>query len=118
MKTRENEKYRKYQQKATDNNLIFKPFVVESSGRIGDCGRDFIKQICSYGSKEKKIRQDILLLWCFKRLSISLQKILMQGMKIKIGKLNGRHTTQRNDSAFLFENVLNHATIHLAPLVV
>ena len=118
VKAAENAKDQKYQTVARQSGLAFMPCGVESSGRPGPSMKKVIEKICKYGAKEKKMDYRNLLRWCYKFLSINLQRTLVQGIKLKVGYIINKHSQHREDSMFSDDNVINHEIIHLSPLVV
>jgi hypothetical protein len=81
---REQQKITKYNQCALENNLQFIPFVLESSGRIGEIGMKHLQEVAKYGAEQRQCAYSQMLYYLKKRISCALHKTIANNINKRL----------------------------------
>ena len=81
---REQQKITKYNQCALENNLQFIPFVLESSGRIGEIGMKHLQEVAKYGAEQRQCAYSQLFYYLKKRISCALHKTIANNINKRL----------------------------------
>lgn len=75
-----NSKLRKYQEAAANNNRDFLPFIIESSGMLHKEAEKFIRNVATTHEKNLVCRNETILNFMYKSISITFQRAMTSGM--------------------------------------
>ena len=81
-----NQKYSKYKNLANDNNLIFIPFIFETSGAIHPLGENFLK-VAKVGANLNYIPYNIFYNYIMKTLSCAFQKSISSNLNLRLSQV-------------------------------
>jgi hypothetical protein len=84
---RVHQKYSKYKDLANDNNLIFVPFIFETSGAIHPLGENFLKKVAKVGANLNYIPYNIFYNYIMKMLSCAFHKSISSNLNLRISQV-------------------------------
>jgi hypothetical protein len=104
---REQQKITKYNQCAIENNLQFIPFVIESSGRLGQAALKHLTEVAKYGAEQRGTTSSKMLYYLRKMISCALNKSIANNInkRLYLNISNYDSTFDRVHSSFHDEEI-------------